>query len=151
MKYKIFVALRDDINSGWVWVQDQDKQYKQRAVICIKNSATRKEVYCEICQVDPNFRKNYNTKGGGREKIDVVTPSLVINEWYRKLLGIDKNQPEHKLDMTEVDTWYGKIRACLHHPQVIVRVATKLGIISVVEGLIGFGLGLASLFVSLCK
>ena len=54
---------------------------------------------------------------------------------------------KHELQITEVDNWHGKINACLQHPQVIVRIATWLGIISVVEGLIGFVLGI----ISLCK
>jgi hypothetical protein len=156
MKYSIYAALREDVNSGWVWVDTP--VFKQRAVICISDTAIRKKVYCEILRIDKNFLNYYNKSREGlcpftnfgiikRFEIKSDIPTLVINQWYRrKLLGDDgSTQSKHELQITEVDNWYGKIRACLQHPQVIVRIATTLGIISVVEGLIGLVLAIASL------
>jgi hypothetical protein len=146
MEYTIYASLREEINSGWVWVNNPPQEFKQRGVVCISRSDPRKKVYCEILRVDANYREYYNkTIDGVRKTIEVDTTILIMSEWYRKKLGDLSTQSIYELQITEVDKLHGKLKACLHHPQVVVRVATWLGIISVIEGLIGFGLGLVSL------
>ena len=91
------------------------------------------------------FRKNYNKEGEGRVFLPLEEPSnsliLVINQWYRYKLGKIDTKEVYKLNISIENNWLGKILACLDHPQVIVRIATILGIISVIEtclfGIIG--------------
>ena len=85
MKYSIYAALREDVNSGWVWVNTHE--FKQRAVICISDTAVRNRVYCEILRIDENFLKYYNSRGEGRIAIERDTPTLVINQWYEETIG----------------------------------------------------------------
>lgn len=144
MEYSLFAALHEDVNSGWIWINKCD--FKQRAVIRIVNTTTKKSVYCEVLQIDDNFLNYYNARGKGRKLISEEASALVINQWYRKLLGDLSTQSRHELEITEVANLYGRIRSCLQHPQVIVRIATWLGIVSVAEGLLGILFGIISLF-----
>ena len=113
MKYSIYAALREDINSGWIWANTP--KLEQRSVICIINSSNRKKVYCEILRIDDNFLKFYNSKGDGRVTIQEDTPTLVINEWYRKLLGDLTTKSEYKLQISSADNWKGKLLASAQH------------------------------------
>lgn len=148
MKYSIYAALHEDINSGWVWINitDDAQNFRPRAIICIKNPTTQKKVYCEALQIDDNFMRQYNKEGESRVSIGKNTPALVINEWYRKLLGNLTTQSKQELQITENDNWIGMIISCIQHPQIIVRVASWLGIISVGLGVVGMILGTVSLF-----
>ena len=65
---------------------------------------------------------------------------------YRPRLGALQTQREYALEVTEAESWYGKIRACVHHPQIVVRVAVWLGLISVALGAIGVILGVISVW-----
>jgi len=146
-KYSIYAALREDINSGWVW--GNDSRFKKRVIVCLSNPKARKKIYCEGLGIDKNFLKNYDEIGGGRKLIQFDKDVLVVNEWYRKLLSLDdwSNQSEYELDITIVDNWIGKLWSCFHHPQIIVRIASRLAVISVIEGIIGIVLGA----ISICK
>lgn len=142
MKYKIYAALREDINSGWIWVSTPE--LRQRSVISISNPNNGKKIYCEVLRIDDNFTKFYNSREGGRLSIQEGAPTLVINEWYRKLLGDLSTKSEYDLQISSADTLIGKLRASAQHPQIIVRVAFWLGLISVVLGLVGLILGIMS-------
>jgi hypothetical protein len=143
MKYLIYAALREDVNSGWVWISEP--KFRQRAVIRISNSDTNKTVYCEVLQIDDNFLNYYNDYGGGRISIEKGAHVLVLNQWYRKILGDLSTKSEYEFTITEAENWKGKIKSCFQHPQVIVRVATWLAALSVVEGLLGILFGIISL------
>lgn len=65
-----------------------------------------------------------------------------MNGWYRAQLGELETQHEYALDITPVDDCWGKLRACMDHPQIIVRVAAWLGVIGVALGVIGVILGI---------
>jgi hypothetical protein len=145
MKYSIYAALREDVNSGWVWISVP--KFRQREVICVKNVALDKKIYCEVLQIDDNYLNYYNAKGQGRKAIKKDASVLVMNEWYRNLLGDLPTQSEYEFQVSEAGNWHGRIMSCFQHPQIIVRVATWLGVISVVLGVVGVLLGIISLCV----
>lgn len=142
MKYKIFAALQEDINTGWVWIGKSKVQ--QRAVVKIVNKENGKKIYCEALSLDENFKKKYNNEP--RIPIKKLDNSIVINEWYRKRLGNIKTQLDYDLEIEEIDNLCGKVCATLQHPQVVVRIAVTLGIISVILGFFGLIFGFISLF-----
>lgn len=148
MKYSIYASLREDVNSGWVW--SNETNFQQRSVVCIYNPKTRRKVYCEILRIDENFLKYYNAKGGGRSLIDKDSPKLVIviNEWYRRLLGDLTTKAEYDLEVSKADNLRGRLIASAQHPQIVVRVAFWLGLISVILGVVGLFLGVISLIPS---
>ena len=143
MKYKIYAALREDINSGWVWVNTP--RFRPRTIICINRLDSGEKVYCEALNIEENFLNHYNSKNEGRIAIK-EQPSLVINEWYRTKLGDISTKSEYNIEIKSADNLWGKLMVHIHHPQVIVRVAIWLALIGIIEGTIGLILG----FLSLC-
>lgn len=130
---KVFAAQKEDIHQGLVWLLDST--LKSRSIVRISNPATGKEVYCEAMQIDGNFLRNY------RHPLQDPAHSIVMGGWYRAKLGNIPKQTEIELTVKACDTPWGKFRACLDHPQIVVRVAAWLGAISVGLGLLGAILG----------
>jgi len=140
MKYRVFAALINDINSGWIWIDNPI--ITERTVIKITNSDTGENVYCEALSIDENFLKEYNKEDRYQIKLGKETHTVVLNSWYRKHLGHIKPQSKNTFEIEIKDTVFGKIMASLKHPQIIIRVACWLGIISV-------GLGILSVFLGI--
>jgi hypothetical protein len=138
---KIHEARDEDIHEGWVWIQDP--ALPPRVVIRIRNPATRKAVYCEAMQIDANFLRLYNRPG--RLPIGNARDALVIGAWYRAGLGGLAPLSDVPLDIERHDSWAGRFRACIDHPQVVVRLGAWLGGLGFILGLLGLGLGLLSL------
>lgn len=141
MKLKVYASLAEDINSGWVWLPEALAQ--ERQTVYLRNTATNQSVYCEALQIGENFVKRYNRNM--TLKIDNDQVSVVMNEWYRQRLGIPKTGAEIEFEITRKDSAWGHLCACLHHPQIVVRLATKLAILSVLLGILGIVLGGLSL------
>lgn len=139
MKLKVFASLAEDINNGWVWLPES--LVGERTVIRIKNKNSGKVVYCEALQIGENYLKRYNTNDR-TYRINDKNASIAMSEWYRKKLGITKTQEEIEFDVVTRDNPWGHLRASLHHPQIVVRLAMELAIISVVLGAIGAYLGM---------
>ena len=142
MKLKVFASLSEDINNGWVWVPES--LVGERAVVRIKNSDSGKVVFCEALQIGENYLKRYNTNDS-TYRINDRNGSIVMSEWYRKRLGIPDTRIEIEFEVIKKDNLWGQLRASLHHPQIVVRLAMKLAIISVVLGAIGVYLGVVGI------
>ena len=78
---------------------------------------------------------------------------MVMNHWYRARLSPKeplKTQGEYFLEIKAFDRlynrWFGRLRACTGHPQVLVRVGVWLGIISVGVSLFSLIISVLSLF-----
>lgn len=138
---KLFAALREDTQQGWIWLQDTS--LPARSVVKITNPANGSVVYCEALQIDSNFLSAYNQSP--RITISNRETALVINGWYRTALGGLSTQTEVSLKIEPSNSWWGKFKACTHHPQIIVRVAAWLGAIGLFLGIIGLALGVLSL------
>lgn len=139
MKLKVFASLAEDINNGWVWVPDS--LVGNRTVIRVKNKNSGKVIYCEALQIGENYLKRYNTNDR-TYRISDKNASIAMSEWYRKKLGITKTQEEIEFDVATKDNPWGHLRASLQHPQIVVRLAMELAIISIVLGAIGVYLGI---------
>ena len=141
MQYKIYAALKEDIDSGLVWIVSP--QVDQRPIVCIKNKTTGKKVYCEALRIEPNFERIYEC--GRTLKLDTTKNPLVINEWYRKKLNLSSTKANEDLEITVESGIKPRLYAVFQHPQLVVRVACTLGVISVVLGILGIILGAISL------
>jgi len=139
---KIFAALEDDISAGVVWLEKSG--LPPRCVVKVTNTATSQSVFCEALQFEQNFLTNYNQSP--RYTITDPKSSIVIAGWYRTRLGGLETQKDYPLNVIAADSCWGKLRACLDHPQIVVRVAAWLGIVSVVLGGIGVLLGALSMW-----
>lgn len=133
--YRVLPALRADMNEGWVWLGRKNSEL--RPIIRIKNKTKGKKIYCECLEIDNNYLTEYNQPSRYRIQEAEINSVVTMNDWYRKKLGnLEKNR-EYELEVEEYKTAFGKLHACLGHPQTIVRVATKLGLWSVALGVIG--------------
>ncbi|HDY86018.1 hypothetical protein LCGC14_0942850 [marine sediment metagenome] len=68
---------------------------------------------------------------------------IVMNGWLHHLLGDLQTKTEAQIKICNL--WLGKFRASTYHPQIIVRVAAWLGLISIGLGLLGGIFGIVSL------
>ncbi len=131
--YKVLASTRTDMNEGWVWLSNHG--YAPRSIIKIKNNSNGAVVYCEALEIDDNFSKEYNQPP--RLNIDPTEKTIIINGWYRKHLGGIATKESHDLEVWEENRLWGRFRASIGHPQVVVRLATWLGVISVALGILG--------------
>jgi len=137
---KIYASLDEDIGEGFVWLQKPG--LPTRGIVRITNADSGRNIFCEALQFEKNFLEKYNQSP--RFVIERPDLSIVMSGWYRTRLGDLQTQREYPLEIATADSWYGKIRACTHHPQVVVRLAVWLGVLSVVLGIAGVLLGVAS-------
>lgn len=140
--YKIYACLDNDISDGFVWLKRAS--LTSRCIIKIKNLENGRSVFCEALQFDDNFLHHYSQSP--RLKIDSPESSIIMSSWYRARLGDLETQRQYSLDIGVANGWWGKLRACMHHPQIIVRVAVWLGAISVALGVVGVVMSMSSVW-----
>jgi hypothetical protein len=141
---RIFAAREEDAHQGWVWLQDPS--LPARCVVKITNPATRTSVYCETLQIEGNFLREYNQS----PRVTITNPasSMVIGGWYRASLGGLQTQTDVALEVQRcrgARGWWWRFKACIGHPQIVVRMAAWMGGIGLVVSIIGLALGVASL------
>lgn len=136
--YKVLAATREDMNEGWVWLSPHS--FAPRSIVKIRNKGNKKVVYCEALEIDDNFIKEYNQNP--RVSINQSERTIVVNGWYRNHLGGINTKQNHDLEVSCANKLWGKFRASTGHPQVVVRLATWLAIISVGLGVLGVCLAL---------
>jgi len=141
MRLKVYASLAEDINNGWVWVPESI--VSERVVIKVKNCDSGRSVYCEVIPFGDNFVSRYNQ--GNRYSISDRDASVVVNEWYRKKLGIGFTQTDCEFQIKRADNPYGHLKASLQHPQIVVRLAMEFSIVGLVLGIVGLVLGFISL------
>ena len=139
---QIFASTSEDAQQGWVWLQKPD--LPARSIVKLTCIDTRKSIYCEALQIDTNYLNSYNQPP--RLNITNPTQAIVINAWHRAKLGGIHTQTDVKLDVKAANSLWGKIRACIDHPQIAIRAAIWLGLLSVALGLIGIAPLLVTLF-----
>jgi hypothetical protein len=141
---RIFAARSEDVQQGVVWLRRRGMP--PRGVIRIKNPDNGKSIHVEAMSMGDNFLRDYNQ--GDRARITDAGSALVICAWHRAALGGLEIGSDAPLEIEDRDGALGKLRACIDHPQTVVRVSTWLGSVGFVLGLFGFVLSLWSLWLS---
>ncbi len=139
----IYATQREHVSDGFVWLKESD--LPSRCIVRIKNPATRKVVYCEALQIEENFLRGYNKPPRRSIGPSEMDRALVMGRWFRWRLGDLKTKTEYLLQIESCNGWWGKFRACTHHPQVVVRVAVWLGMVSVALGIVSVVLSVKGL------
>src|SRR5258708_4407361 len=139
---KIYATLSDHLGEGFVWLAKPG--LAPRCVVKITNPQSNRTVYCEALQFDENFLTRYNQHP--RITISNEEASIVMGSWYRARLGNLETQKDYPLEIVSANSWPAKLRMCVGHPQLVVRVAVWLGIISVALGGVGVLLGFLSVW-----
>ena len=121
----------NDVHTGVVWLFRQTREH--RPVIKITNHATNEQIYCEKLDLDDTYL--YKMKRKGKRDTELI----FMNEWYREKLGIKSVDEWVELEITEpiIKSW-GKFMACVHHPQIVVRMSLWISVIGLVLGILGF-------------
>ena len=80
---------------------------------------------------------------------NIHSPLIRISKHYRELLGVEDGslnvwgqaggERTVELGISSTRNWFDALNACLLHPQIVVRIATRLGIL----GAIGLPAGIA--------
>jgi hypothetical protein len=142
--YIIRAALREEMNDGWVWLDG----FPSRTVIEIKNLNTGCSVICQARKLDDNYIEHYNSDQG-RLRIGMGDNIIVMSGWYREALGISETTKDDISKATLVvcpyEGWWGHLCAACHHPDIVVRLGTRLGALGAWLGLLGAVLGALSL------
>jgi len=138
MKYKIYAALAEEENEGWVWFTTP--KLDTRTLVKLHKSQNGRIVFCQSRQVDKNFLQRYN------ECPRISIPhdeknSLVIGEWYRDALGGFDTQTEVDIEISRLEIpFWRDLRAACHHPDIVARIGTRLGILGAWLGIIGIAI-----------
>ena len=142
MKFRVHTALHEETSNGWIWASCP--QFQARTIVRIINVESNRSVHCEYREIDAFFLKRFNQgKPETASQMTMEENPIVISLWYRKALGIPGIGMDANLDLKfEKYKLLGIIRSGSQHPDVITRLATRLGVVSV-------WLGITSIVVSL--
>ncbi|HEV3275561.1 MAG TPA: hypothetical protein VG860_01990 [Terriglobia bacterium] len=134
--YTIFAALSDQTNEGWVWFSNP--ALDTRTIVRLRHPQTGRVLFCESRKIDANFLTQYKQQTQEIEKPD---EALVISEWYRDALGgfpttrMSGSQVKLEITPAQIPGWRS-LRASCHHPDIAVRVGTRLGVLGAWLGLV---------------
>lgn len=144
--YIVRVALADETNDGWVWIFGPSTVFIPRTIVAIRRPGRCRPVYVEARKGDRNFCKKYNAD----PRIDIVEgkDTVIMAEWYRRALAIsrptakDNTTDTVELTITEpcIPIW-PSLRAACSHPDRVVRLGARLGVLGTWLGLLGIWLG----------
>ncbi len=144
MEYDIYMALHEEANSGWVWFKTPN--LPSRSLVRIRNLANGRTVECECCILDDRDVTYYNEETHGRRTIlpSAYEDVAIMNTWYRSALDIKPAKKANlKIDPLKDHFWYA-LRAGCQHPDPIVRLATRLGVLGTWLGISGLLFALVS-------
>jgi len=142
---KVYAALHEDIAQGFVWLKLDG--LPNRGIVKITNEENGRKVFCEALGIDSNFLHRYN-EGDRRRKIENSDSAIVMNQWFRAKLGSSsaplETQGEYRLRATPANFLWGRLRACLQHPQLAIRLSTWLSILGTLLGFLGLMIALGA-------
>lgn len=141
--FRIYAARADEASDPWVWLYSD---LPSRSIVTVKNFETRRTVYCTVRQIDGNFLCQYNPKKddpSSQRRVEIREgdpEALVISQWYRDALGgflTTATCGQHQgllIGPAGIPLW-SSIRAACHHPDIVARVGTRLGVLGAWLGL----------------
>lgn len=144
-KLKVFAALHEDSNAGWIWIPEA-KGISSRDHIIVVVTGSQKKVTCVCRTLDKNFQSHYNNQPFTK-KLQDLSRSIVLPAYYRDLLGKLETDEDYEFEIRKV--WrlnYPKrIFALVQHPDNAIRIATWLALWSLVLGIGGIVIGIISI------
>ncbi len=136
-KYIVYAASKDETGEGWIWFRSP--KIATRALVTVENLDNGCRVCCEARIIDQNFvneyNKNRNMDTANPRTVEVFNDAVFISEWYRNALGgfgtTSRTGDKAKLKITRARLpWLRDIRAACQHPSIVVKVGTRLGVLS---------------------
>jgi hypothetical protein len=155
-KYTIRAALHDETNEGWVWTTE----HRSRTVVRIIGPDGKRVIHCLAREIDSNFLSIYNHTPKEKDTREALgkkcrinidlnnnLPTVVMGQWYRDALGGFKTTTAEEGRgpvVLEIKPYSGGLRSLLgplfaasQHPDISVRLGTRLGVLGTWLGLIG--------------
>ena len=137
-RFTVYAATADEANEGWIWIASD---VPTRTIIKITNERVHRSAHCAVRNIDENFLDKYKEPRVGRIEIRDPADALVINQWYRDLLGGFETSErsgcgvELAITPSKLPVW-GAVRAACQHPDIVARVGVRLGLLAVWLGLV---------------
>ena len=133
IEFIVRAALAGETNNGWVWICGLSTEGLQsRTVVKIRRAHPRRTIYTELRRIDRNFLRQYNDDEKGlRIDIDRRQDTLVMGEWYRVVLAIDRT--------TRKDNQGGRVALSVKRARVWgwSRLVLRLGLLVLLLGALG--------------
>ena len=129
-KYLVKPSTIEDSLENWVWINDITKN----DFIKILNTKSKKSVIVYKRTIDDNFINFYNSKKTVNIT-DLGLPTIVINEYYRNVLSIEKNCL-YELEIRKASFFEKFFNSNWTHPNPTVSLSYKLSIVSLIFGVL---------------
>jgi len=129
-KYLVKPSTIEDSLENWVWINDKTKN----DFIKILNTKSKKSVIVYKRTIDDNFINFYNSKKTVNIT-DLGLPTIVINEYYRNVLSIEKNCL-YELEIRKASFFEKFFNSNWTHPNPTVSSSYKLSIVSLIFGVL---------------
>lgn len=143
--YSIKASTIEDALENWVWTNDETVN----GFIRINNPENNKSITVFKRTIDDNFISFYNSK----KTINITNsdkPLIVMNEYYRLQLEIDKNK-DCKLEIKKASFFDKYFNSNWKHPNPSVSLSYKISFISLFIslflGFISIALGIIPLLI----
>jgi hypothetical protein len=136
--FAVYAAIADEANEGWIWF---NSDLPTRTIVKVTNDRTRRSVYCASRKIDEDFLNNYNDSEKRKKISRDGRDTLVMSAWYRDALGGFKTTARscgQRIRLTITPSRFplwGTIRAACHHPEIVARIGTRLGVLGAWLGL----------------
>jgi hypothetical protein len=138
-EFEIRRSTDEEAHEGRVWILDPQERTVfegHRRIVRITHNG--KNVYCEALYADEHYLTDRYKKG--QRPPQASDQKLVfINRWFRQQLGIDVDE-RVQLTIKVCRNPFHQFLATAQHPQVVVRLATALGILGLGLGVLSIGL-----------
>jgi len=149
---ELHTALAEDASEGCIWFKlicAKDHLSGRRRIVRVTRTDAKgrsmSPVYCEGLYADRHYAKRWLKRSLA---IDAKDEMFFVSEWYRLRLGIDEDSYAEipiRIETYDSESVLWQLRACLQHPQIVVFIASILGIVGTGLGLIGLGLVLIAI------
>jgi len=137
--YIIRAARDEETSSGWVWMA-----MLSRTIVRISREG--RWVFCEVRDIrDQNFIDKYNSDSKRSQlKKNLCDETIVMAKWYRDALGgFRTTQKDNTVGRKQLDViqprlpGWRSLRAACHHPDSVVRLGARLGVLGAWLGIVG--------------
>jgi hypothetical protein len=131
--YTVFDALYEDLNEGYIWMDDPGVE--SRDIVKITNEENGRSIYCEVRQIDSNYQEQYHLKERTRQ-LDTDDTPVVLSTWYQDLLSVSAGETVGLKVEEAWPIWGDLIASGRDHPELVARIATRLGVLSVLLAIV---------------
>jgi hypothetical protein len=141
-KYTIRPSISEEALDSWIWTNDECLTSK--GFIVIKNPKNKKSIKTFKRTLDENFEKIYNDRHTYKINLSSGNKYLVINEYFRNILGIEKQQ-ELELEIVSASFLQELFKIHWTHPNPTVRIANRATVASILISIVALALTIYSI------